>query len=35
MTLGFDILDVPSVMSVVPWDLIPANRDNLFEVSAL
>ncbi|MDR3196688.1 MAG: hypothetical protein LBU34_02365 [Planctomycetaceae bacterium] len=36
MILGFDILDVPSVMSVVPWDLIPANlRDNLFEVSVI
>jgi hypothetical protein len=36
IALGFDILDVPSVMSVVPWDLIPANmRDNLFEVSVI
>jgi hypothetical protein len=36
MAIGFDILDVPPVMSVVPWDLIPANmRDNLFEVSVI
>jgi hypothetical protein len=38
MTLGYDILDidVASVMTVVPWDLIPPNiRDNLFEVSTL
>jgi hypothetical protein len=36
MILGYNVLNLPSVMSVVPWDLIPIKmRDNLFEVSIL
>jgi hypothetical protein len=35
MVLGYDILDVSSIMTVVPWDSIPADiRNNLFEVYA-
>jgi hypothetical protein len=33
MTLGYNILKLSSVMTVVPWGLIPSDvRDNLFEV---